>query len=526
MKKSIAVLGLMLLIAGCHSETTRPDLPKIPPELRFIYQDIRIEPVLAINQWDGIEVVPNETLVTFMDKYLVEDLVYVKNGESMEIQINGSLPDEMSLTEVIVGQDGGALYTYREEKLLPLEVTKEGIRFIIEDNMAAMLSSQSSTYEPGGLLRGYKLSCSWGDHVCVYGFVVKSDVGFTSSAEVISETMSEEVLGELQNELFDVVIEEDLLPLQSAWVSKDEDGIAKIFLEIREEEGVDEEAYRKIIFDLVGYEFPLVLELIPFPTDATFHGLVYETDKVNDFDQKGFIGKVLIFSTESILSDHSPDAVWATITDKTDLVDQNGRPMTFDLIEQGMTVSNYYRGMTYTTYPGHQGSERLVVDTSVLRESDGVMLSEPVVFGEGGIINGDKGYIISLEMTEATYLWGENKDGWHQSGWLGTGHLILSHKDQLIDSYDLSKEWPQGLYIEGSFTIYTEDYDKNGVTEILIGQALDNKSYGYHLYGVSDEGIFRYGGYDPLNLSADYDQRYSRRFTEEEMLEFEGIYRD
>lgn len=41
-----------------------------------------------------------------MDKHILEDLVYVKNGDSMEIQVDGGLPDKMSLMEIIVGEDG------------------------------------------------------------------------------------------------------------------------------------------------------------------------------------------------------------------------------------------------------------------------------------------------------------------------------------------------------------------------------------------------------------------------------------
>lgn len=530
MQKIIWVLVLIFILAGCNlgdtgSSQSSGGQPKTPPELTFMYLDISIEPVLGMKQWHGAKVDRQDTLVAFMDKHLLEDMLYVKNGESIEIQVGGSLPDEMSLMEVIVGEDGRALYTYREDKLLPIEVTDEVASFRIEENMAAMLSSQTSTYEPGGLLRGYQLTCSWGDNACEYGFVVRSDAGFTSS-EIIRESMSEKALGVLQDQVFKVAIEEDLLPLQSAWVNKDDAGIPTLFFEIREEEGVEEEAYRRIIYDLVGYEFPLVLELIPFPTEATFHGLVYETDRDNHFDQKGFIGNVLIFSTENRLPDYSPDAVWATITEKTEIIDQNGRPIMFDQIQKGMTVSNYYRGLTYTTYPGHQGCERLVVETSVISKTEGVPLTEALVFGEGGFIDEGQGYVVTLEMTDGNYLWGKTIEGIDQNGWLGRCQLVLTHKDVVIDRYDLSKDWPEGLYIADTFTVYTEDYDKDGITEVLIGQAYEDNSYGYQLYGMSDEGIFRYGGYDTLKISAEHDQRYSTTLNVEDHEAWSYVYKD
>jgi hypothetical protein len=116
---------------------------------------------------------------------------------------------------------------------------------------------------------------------------------------------------------------------------KDDNGRYYLYLEVREKDGIDYEAYKDHLYNEMEMEFPLEYELIPFPVEPTIHGLVYDTNRDNTYNQEGFIGNILIFSTTKFLRDFSPDAVWASITDQTEIVDQNGHSMSFDDIKNG-----------------------------------------------------------------------------------------------------------------------------------------------------------------------------------------------
>lgn len=48
--------------------------------------------------------------------------------------------------------------------------------FTLDENFLVYASSASEDYEPGAIIRGFRLVCTWGDNTQEVAFVIRTDV--------------------------------------------------------------------------------------------------------------------------------------------------------------------------------------------------------------------------------------------------------------------------------------------------------------------------------------------------------------
>lgn len=105
------------------------------------------------------------------------DIPYLPLGRFITIQLTtDKRPEEAVLMDYVLGEDGAPLYEEKNVITTNLEYENHEMSFCLTQNGNALLSSDVSAYETGGVLRGFKLKLSWEDgSEAEYGFVVKTD---------------------------------------------------------------------------------------------------------------------------------------------------------------------------------------------------------------------------------------------------------------------------------------------------------------------------------------------------------------
>lgn len=106
-----------------------------------------------------------------------EEVPYVPLDKIITITFtDGSAPDTVTVLDLIADEGGNA--KYGSETTITREVTLEGdqARIYLGTNPYALLSSDSATYEKGGVVRGFYVKCSWQQgSTADYGFLVRTD---------------------------------------------------------------------------------------------------------------------------------------------------------------------------------------------------------------------------------------------------------------------------------------------------------------------------------------------------------------
>ena len=169
MKKAmslILILAVALVCAGCSGTNEAP---------RFAARagDINIPTAFGYNEWDGA-IYDREDLCVQLVKEDT-DFPYVSLGETITLSLDGAQPDSCVMQDYIVGEDGRNLYTEKEITTSDLSFKNGQYQFVLEENPAAHLSSDSEAYETGGIMRGFKLTCTFGENECEYAFIIRTD---------------------------------------------------------------------------------------------------------------------------------------------------------------------------------------------------------------------------------------------------------------------------------------------------------------------------------------------------------------
>ncbi|WP_310829201.1 hypothetical protein [Paenibacillus pedocola] len=105
---------------------------------------------------------------------------YVKLGESVQIQLEKGAPAVYELSDVLLSENGGYKYRMPEDKPIVMEFSSGSGSFVLKENMAAFLSSNTKDYEPGATIRGFKLTKQGGGEKQEYYFVLRTDAGSVS----------------------------------------------------------------------------------------------------------------------------------------------------------------------------------------------------------------------------------------------------------------------------------------------------------------------------------------------------------
>jgi len=176
---ALSVLLVVTLNAGCAVGALSP--PTEPPAIEVQYGDSAIEWVVGKNKWNGSAYGREDHFRLIMTDTVIEELPYIRNGESISIKINGNIPSSVVLAEHLITENGDKIFAILQGK--PYDFcfgasSRTGV-FTIEPNGAIAFSSSTAYYFPGALIKGYTLVCTWGGNECEYAFVIRGDAFFT-----------------------------------------------------------------------------------------------------------------------------------------------------------------------------------------------------------------------------------------------------------------------------------------------------------------------------------------------------------
>ncbi|MBE9917791.1 hypothetical protein G8C92_27705 [Paenibacillus donghaensis] len=105
------------------------------------------------------------------------DLPYVKLGEKIQVKFHDQTnePDSYELIDYVLTEEGKMKYAGAELIRPEMEFDKGTASFILKENMLAYASSDSKDYEPGAVLRGFRLLCKWNNDTQEVTFVIRTD---------------------------------------------------------------------------------------------------------------------------------------------------------------------------------------------------------------------------------------------------------------------------------------------------------------------------------------------------------------
>ena len=97
-------------------------------------------------------------------------------GESVAFSFRDQPADSATIADYVLNRDGSIKYAAPVAPV-PL-VLKDGEgSFVLRPDPAACLSSDSADYLPGAVLRGFLLTCRWGEEEYQYAFLLRTDAG-------------------------------------------------------------------------------------------------------------------------------------------------------------------------------------------------------------------------------------------------------------------------------------------------------------------------------------------------------------
>ena len=102
------------------------------------------------------------------------DIPYLETGSVITLTFRDGLrPDSITMTDLLLREDGSALYNERSSAVTELEPEGDTLSFSLKKNISACLSS---TIQPDGFYRGFRLVCSWDcGSEAEYAFIIRSD---------------------------------------------------------------------------------------------------------------------------------------------------------------------------------------------------------------------------------------------------------------------------------------------------------------------------------------------------------------
>lgn len=156
-----------------------------PPKILITSEDKEIPYVVGLNQWNGSIYDREDTFQTIIKKDSGIKVPYIQLGKTIQMDFKGIKPDKLVLKDYILKENGIPKYTEKLINEVPVKLVDGKVTFKLDVHMAAMLSSNSKDYEPGNTIRGFKLTCNWGNNECEYGFIIASDANQLKSELIV-----------------------------------------------------------------------------------------------------------------------------------------------------------------------------------------------------------------------------------------------------------------------------------------------------------------------------------------------------
>ena len=113
----------------------------------------------------------------------LDNLVYIKNHNKINIAFSKNHYDDVKVTEYILDSNGGYKYsTNQNAKEQELEEKGNTIIFEIKPNYITMFSSNGKDYDKGKTIKGYNLECKKNGTIINYSFIIKGDAAIINKS--------------------------------------------------------------------------------------------------------------------------------------------------------------------------------------------------------------------------------------------------------------------------------------------------------------------------------------------------------
>ena len=159
------------LITSC-SVKTKLKSPNVPPKVSITSNNIEIPYVIGKNIWNGAIYDREDNLQFIMKDNTEETLKYIPIGQEIEIVFEGFYPDSVELVDQVIDNSRNEIFS-NSSKDISINFDNGKGSFKLDNHYATLLSSNSKTFEKG-ILRGFRLTCKWGENECEYSFVIKT----------------------------------------------------------------------------------------------------------------------------------------------------------------------------------------------------------------------------------------------------------------------------------------------------------------------------------------------------------------
>lgn len=159
------------LITSCSIETKLKS-PNDPPKISITSNDIDIPYVIGKNIWNGGIYDRLDNFQAIMKDNTEETLNFIPIGEKINIVFEDFIPESIELVDEVIDNSGNVMFA-NSSKAISINLDNGKGSFNIDDHYATLLSSTSDTFE-NGVLRGFRLTCIWGDNECEYSFIIKT----------------------------------------------------------------------------------------------------------------------------------------------------------------------------------------------------------------------------------------------------------------------------------------------------------------------------------------------------------------
>ena len=153
-----------------------------PPEIIITVDNQTIDYVVGKNKWNGGVYDREDTLKSIMkvDSKIV--VPYIKLDKMLNIEFKQNPPKTIEIFDYLLNENGETKYDDKTKIQIPVKLKDGKCSFEFTKNMVAGLSSNSEDYKAGKTLRGFKVTCRWGNNdranECEYGFIIRTDSGF------------------------------------------------------------------------------------------------------------------------------------------------------------------------------------------------------------------------------------------------------------------------------------------------------------------------------------------------------------
>jgi hypothetical protein len=160
-------LAMILMLSACSSENTNNS--KALPKITVKGWNTDINSVVKSRDYGDTK--PFQSIMDDPDLAIP----YVKLGETIQIEFEDKALDSCELKDYILNKNGTLKFKQPNVEAIDIKFINGTGSFILHENMLAFASSDSMDYEPGAIIRGFRITCNWEDINQDYEFIIRTD---------------------------------------------------------------------------------------------------------------------------------------------------------------------------------------------------------------------------------------------------------------------------------------------------------------------------------------------------------------